>query len=222
MKQTSIKYRLSNIKTFLYHVGARTRIISSQNHLQHGTQARHGKNSAVLTPGRNQCSPSLSVKGSRSSGDPPASQALWITHAPQNPRSTEQKWWSPVPLRQMNYCFPNFSSSVDHRIVTEFPWLSSNPLPFDNRTWTRKTGQSSMTCLSPLRQVVQLRSSKPRVMWKGRAFGPLGTSPPEGSGQKIQGNPDCKNKMAEPTQLPPLLLHTLYEAWLEDKDICLV
>lgn len=43
MKQTSIKYRLSNIKTFLYHVGARTHIISPQNHLQHSTRARWGR-----------------------------------------------------------------------------------------------------------------------------------------------------------------------------------
>ena len=89
-KQTSIKYRLSNIKTFLYHVGARTRIISSQNHLQHGTQARQG--GMVLWWPQAEISAALHHpwRDPAPQETHAASQALRVMDAPQKPRSTEQ------------------------------------------------------------------------------------------------------------------------------------
>lgn len=73
----------------------------------------------------------------------------------------------------------------------------------------RRTGRSSMTRLSPLRHVVQLRSSKPGVMWEGRAFGPLGTPPPAGSAQKSQGTRTARIKWQNQCSWSPSALRII-------------
>lgn len=121
---------------------------------------------------------------------------------------------SPVPLKQMKYCSPNFRDNAGHWIVTKFPCLSSNPLPVESRLGPDRTEGSPWPASLLYGIWCSSEAASFGILWKGRNFGPSGGH----LFQWIEGRTARAPWMQEePMQLPPLLLYPLQEAWLEDK-----
>lgn len=130
MKKTSIKYRLSNIKSFLYPVGEKALLFLLK--ITYSVAPKQDERSSAVS---RQKSVELFPIQERIPlhGDPLCLLSSVGDTCSPKPTVNSPRGRRPEPLKQIKNNFTNFRHSEGHWIVSEFPGLCSSPLPSESR-----------------------------------------------------------------------------------------